>query len=225
MPQGYVDPNSPEGMGLVWDEYARWRGGSGRGGWVDPNEQPNDLGYRTVWTMGGGRSGAELIKNNPQTVSFGGGRGLGGVLEDIGEFAEDPGGSWWDAVESIFAEGGDAPSTPEEIIAPIVTPPPVEPPPIEPIGADPIGDIPDEILDPLPPYIPGGPAPPPPGVPGAALSAMPAARGIMPAPGKGTGAGTGGVGAPQNINALHNYYNLFGHLGVVGPGKYNALLE
>ena len=70
-------------------------------------------------------------------------------------------------------------------------------------------------------YVPGGPAPPAAAIPGAALSAVPATRGLQP-PAKG---GFGGSGVPQNINALHNYYNLFGHLGVVGPGMYNALLE
>lgn len=215
----------PSEMGLIYDTRARWGGQSGAmGGWIDPNEQPNDLGYRTVWTFGGGRSGTELVKNDPQTVAYGGGHGpLTDLISDVGSFIEDPGGSWWDAVEGILAEGGDAPSTPEEIIAPIVTPPPVEPPPVEPPD-DPVEDIPPELLDPTPPYIPGGPAPPPPGIPGAALSAMPVTGGITPPAGKATGTGAG-VPGQQNINALNNYYNLYGHLGVVGPGKYNALLE
>ena len=107
----------------------------------------------------------------------------------------------------------------------ISTPPaeypmPAFPDPVEPY-ADPIDDIPPDISDPIAPYIPGGPAPPPAGIPGAALSALPASGIQLPA-GRGAGPGTG---APQNMNALHNYYNLFGHLGVVGPSKYNALLE
>ena len=93
------------------------------------------------------------------------------------------------------------------------------PTPIE--DADPIADIPLDLIDDTPPYIPGAPPPGPLGAPGAALSAMPAAGGIMPPAGKGPG-----VGAPgQDINALLKYYNLSGHLGVVGPSKYNALLN
>ncbi len=75
MPKGGTDPNSPQGMGLVFN--------SQLGAWIDPDEEPNEWGYQTTWSYGGGPSGTNLVRTEPQDLTYSTSGNWGDVLSGL----------------------------------------------------------------------------------------------------------------------------------------------